>query len=160
MERNPESMSSGVIEGIAHRPRDGDAMGEAEECTVVPGRGIDCENRKPGKREITLLSAESWEKVCFDLDTDVPWHTRRANLLVRGMNLAGTIGRILAIGDVRIEIHGETRPCGLMDRQFEGLRAALEPAFRGGVYGSILVGGVVRVGALVHCLENDNPNSS
>lgn len=136
----------GILRGIAVRPQDGDAMREVASCRVEPGRGIDLENRKPGKREVTLLSAEAWRDVCRELNTELPWHTRRANLLIEGLDLPATVGKTLRIGNVRILIHGETRPCGVMDQQYEGLRKTLKPDMRGGVHGEVLVGGALRVG--------------
>ena len=59
-------------------------------------RGIDTENRPHGKREVTLLSAEAWAEVCRELGADLPWHKRRANFLVEGIDLAGTIGKTIA----------------------------------------------------------------
>ena len=71
---------------------------------------------------------------------------RRANLLVAGVDLAGTIGRVLRIGDLRLEITGETKPCHQMDDAVDGLRAALEPDWRGGAHGVVLSDATVRMG--------------
>jgi MOSC domain-containing protein YiiM len=139
----------GVLKAIAHRPTDGQPMTEVGEIIVLAGRGPEVENRKPGKREITLLSAESWAAACHDLGVDLPWWYRRANLLIEGLDLSATIGRTLSIGSIRIQVHGETKPCGLMDQQHAGLRQALVPDCRGGVYGQVLSGGTIRVGDLV-----------
>jgi MOSC domain-containing protein YiiM len=136
----------GVLKAIAHRPTDGQPMTEVREIIVLAGRGPEVENRKPGKREITLLSAESWAAACRDLGVDLPWWRRRANLLIEGLDLSATIGRTLFIGSIRIQVHGETKPCGLMDQQHAGLRQALVPDCRGGVYGQVLAGGTIRVG--------------
>ena len=136
----------GVLKAIAHRPTDGQPMTEVREIIVLAGRGPEVENRKPGKREITLLSAESWAAACRDLGVDLPWWYRRANLLIEGLDLSATIGRTLSIGSTRIQVHGETKPCGLMDQQHAGLRQALVLDCRGGVYGQVLTGGTIRVG--------------
>lgn len=138
--------SQGVLRGIAVRPTDGAAMREVPACRILPGRGVDLENRKAGKREVTLLSMETWQVVCQELGTPLPWHTRRANLLIAGIDLPATVGRTLRIGEVRILIHGETRPCAVMDQQFAGLRKALVPDMRGGVIGEVLEGGEVHIG--------------
>ena len=139
----------GVLKAIAHRPTDGQPMTEVREIIVLAGRGPEVENRKPGKREITLLSAESWAATCRDFGVDLPWWYRRANLLIEGLDLSAAIGRTLSIGSIRIQVHGETKPCGLMDQQHAGLRQALVPDCRGGVYGQVLAGGTIRVGDLV-----------
>lgn len=144
---NPTTLPPhGVLRGIAWRPADGAPMREIPACTIIPGRGLDLENRKPGKREVTLLSWESWREVCAELAAPLPWHTRRANLLIEGIDFAAALGQVLTIGDARLRIHGETRPCGLMDQQHAGLRKALEPRLRGGVHGQVLASGKLRVG--------------
>ncbi len=51
-----------------------------------------------------------------------------------------------AIGSLLLEICGETDPCERMDAQHDGLRLALESAWRGGVSCRVLAAGVVSVG--------------
>ena len=143
---NSSSDSSGVVRSIAFRPTNGDPMTEIRECRVLAGRGIDLENRETGQREVTFLSAEAWADACRDLVADLPWYTRRANFLVDGVDLGGAIGKMVTVGPVRIQVHGETRPCGLMDKLYKGLRDALVPSCRAGVFGEVLNDGPVRVG--------------
>ena len=136
----------GKVKAIAHRAVDGDTMMEITSCNVLPGRGLDTENRRPGKREITLVSAESWAEVCREMGRQIPWWTRRANLLIEGIDLAATIGQRIRIGPVEIHIHGETKPCKLMDAQVQGLTRVMVPNVRGGIHGQVLTGGTIRVG--------------
>jgi len=147
----------GVVAGLAYRPVDGDAMAEISHCSVEPGRGIVLENRKPGNREITLIAAETWQDVCRELEVELPWHARRANVLTRGLDLSAAIGQKLAIGTVVILVHGETKPCGIMDQQFDGLKKALGPDFRGGVYGQVLTAGTIRIGTPIEFLRASRP---
>ncbi len=135
-----------MVRGIAHRPVDGATMIEAQRCDVAPNRGLIVENRKPGKREVTLLSLEAWNDVGRELGATLPWFFRRANFLLSGLDLGETLGRVLRIGSVRVFVHGETKPCGIMDQQHAGLRSALALQLRGGVYGQVLAGGTVHVG--------------
>jgi|CXWL01.1.fsa_nt_gi MOSC domain-containing protein YiiM len=137
---------TGTLKGIAHRPTDGEPMRDAQQATVHPGRGIDSENRKTGRREVTLLSAESWADACGELGVDIPWLVRRANFLIEGVDLAATVGQVISIGPVQIRIHGETKPCGIMESQQAGLRDALKPNLRGGVHGEVLTSGTICVG--------------
>jgi len=150
----PTDKRTGCVLSIAHRPTDGDPMTEATDCEILVGRGLSTENRKPGEREVTFLSAEAWANACRDLRAVLPWQFRRANLLVEGLDLAATIGRTLMIRDVRVKIHAEAKPCGLMDQQYSGLCAALERECRGGVCGQVLSGGKVRVGDPVTVVED------
>ena len=124
-------------------------MQQADECRVLPHRGLDTENRKHGKREVTLLAVEAWADVCRELDAELSWHMRRANFLVEGLDLAKTIGKTISIGEVEVYVHGETKPCQVMDDQHQGLRETLKPHGRGGVFGQVKSGGTVRIGDAV-----------
>ena len=59
---------------------------------------------------------------------------------------AETKGNRLKIGDVLLEITGETDPCFRMDEQQEGLQEALRPHWRGGVTCRVLSEGQIAVG--------------
>ena len=144
---------TGTLKAIAHRATDGEPMREAQQAVVHPGRGIDLENRKTGRREVTLLAAEAWADTCRELGVEIPWLVRRANFLIEGVDLAATLGQVISIGPVQIRVHGETKPCGIMESQQAGLRDALKPNFRGGVHGEVLTGGTIRVGDPVRVTE-------
>ena len=140
---------TGIIKAIAWRAAKGDPVRESDHCRVNRNTGIDGENRKPGKRSITLISIERWRDVCEELGVQVPWTIRRANLLVEGLDLSSAIGKPIQIGEVRVWIHGETKPCQLMDDQHQGLRETMKPNFRGGVYGQVLNEGTIHIGDTV-----------
>jgi len=137
---------TGIIKAIAWRAAKGDALQESDHCQVNRNTGIGWENRKPGKRSLTLMSIEHWRDVCEELGVQLPWTMRRANLLVEGLELASAIGKPIHIGQVRVWIHGETKPCQLMDDQYQGLLDTLKPDFRGGVYGQVLNEGTIYIG--------------
>jgi MOSC domain-containing protein YiiM len=75
--------------------------------------------------------------------------SRRANVVVDGVDLAATVGRRLQLGECTIQVIGETRPCRLMDDYAAGLQEALSAPFRGGVYGQIVTGGTVAIDSTV-----------
>lgn len=79
-------------------------------------------------------------------DADVDPSARRANVMISGCDLADSRHRVLCLGDVRIEIRGETRPCERMDDAHTGLRRVMAEPWNGGVYGIVLDDGVIRVG--------------
>ena len=128
---------------IAVRHRSRGEMQELAGADVTLDGGVADDLRgRSGRRQVTVLSLESWRAACRELGRELPWTTRRANLLVTGVDLAATGG--LRIGEVELEVTGETAPCERMEEACPGLRAALTPAWRGGVTCRVL-----RPGALV-----------
>ena len=75
----------------------------------------------------------------------LPWIVRRANLLVEGVPTPHEGGH-LVIGDLTLEVTEETRPCQVMEAAHSGLRAALKPAWRGGVCCRVVRSGRIRIG--------------
>lgn len=121
-------------------------MDPADEASLVAGKGIGGDaNFGRSKRQVTIIEREAFDAVRASLPDAEPV-MRRANFMVSGVRLEDTRDQILTLGGVRVYIHGETRPCERMDAQCPGLTAALEPAWRGGVYGVVLDDGAVRVG--------------
>lgn len=89
---------------------------------------------RPGNRQVTVMSKDQWQATCAELKTILPWTTRRANLLIEGLSFTPeNIGKILEIGELKLEITGETEPCKKMEIAHTGLEAALKPDWRGGV---------------------------
>jgi len=124
-----------------------------EEAMATEGVGLDGDHPRAGKRQVTLLSVEAWQETMQQLEADLPAKTRRANLVVRDIDLAASIGRRIRIGEVELQIEGETAPCDLMELQRSGLRDALEPKMRGGVFGCVIAGGSLRTGQSVDVLD-------
>ncbi|MCB1054542.1 MAG: MOSC domain-containing protein [Acidobacteria bacterium] len=115
--------------------------------SLVAGEGIVGDaNRGRSQRQVTLIEAELWQQLAEELGPAVDPVMRRANLLVRGLSLADSRLRTLAIGPCRLRVMGETRPCRLMEETLPGLQAALDPAWRGGVYAVVLTGGTIQLG--------------
>ncbi len=121
-------------------------MRELESATAAVGAGLVEDVPQSAERGLTLISARQWAEVVASLAAPLPWHTRRANLLIDAGGLGELIGRTCRLGEVRLVVTGETRPCGLMDKQWQGLRAALTPDFRGGVTARVERGGMLRRG--------------
>lgn len=101
---------------------------------------------KPGKRQVTLMSLADWQAACDELGVELPWQTRRANLLVDEIPLYRSTGARIHIGDVVLEVTGETDPCERMEQAQPGLFSALAKQWRGGVTCRVVANGVVRVG--------------
>jgi MOSC domain-containing protein YiiM len=121
-------------------------MDPKERAALVAGRGIVGNANQGGRRQVTILEAERWAEATGELGATLDPAARRANLVVTDLRLAGTRGRILAIGPCRLRILGETRPCERMDEALPGLRKAMDPDWRGGAFAEVLEDGEIAVG--------------
>jgi MOSC domain-containing protein YiiM len=140
----------GRLAGIARRDRKRAPMEMLERAEISTATGVAMDFRgKPGPRQVTVISAKAWRDACFELQRDLPWTTRRANLLVDDVELPQTVGAVLVVGPVRLQITGEVDPCSRMEEQCTGLRRALQPDWRGGVSCIVLEGGTVVLGDAV-----------
>ncbi len=138
----------GTLERIWIKRGTGAPMDAATRATLVAGRGIAGNANQRGKRQVTIVSRESWDTVTSHLPGPDPI-VRRANLLVSGIDLTGSRGRVLRVGACRIRIYGETRPCEQMEESCAGLRAALSVPWGGGAFGEVLDDGEIAVGDAV-----------
>ena len=138
---------AGEIAAIARHAAPRAPIEELHSVRISSESGVegDCHG-EPGPSQITVVSEAAWRDVTGELQVELPWTLRRANLLVRGIDLFETRGKRLQIGPVVLEITGENDPCWLMDKQHRGLRKALAPRWRAGVACRVLSGGIVKVG--------------
>ena len=127
-------------------------MDPATRAAVVAGRGIVGNANQGGKRQVTIVSSKHWGEVTAPLGQIPDARLRRANLLVSDIDFANSHGKILKIGDVRIRIYGETRPCEQMEAAVPGLRDAMSVPWGGGAFGEILDDGEIAVGDRVELL--------
>jgi MOSC domain-containing protein YiiM len=141
----------GELLAIFLRPGARQPVRRVERADAVAGHGLTGDHAGGGRRQVTVLALPAWERACRELGVVVDPAVRRANLLVGGLDgpeLARCIGGVLHIGDVVIDVLGETRPCELLDGPGRlGLCNALRGERRGGVYGAVRVGGELRIGA-------------
>jgi len=144
----------GQVQQLFIRPRSRAAMQSCRCVTVQAGRGILEEKRRSKKRNVSFISVESWHEVLEELGADLPIETRRANVVVRGMDLAILVGKHIRIGQAVFKIHGETDPCLRMNAAYPGLMEVLLPYCRGGVFGQVLIGGEICVGDEIYSLES------
>jgi MOSC domain-containing protein YiiM len=121
-----------------------DAVPHAE---ARAGKGLVGNADRSRFRQVTLLEEEAWARLMAETGGAAPPAARRANLLLRGVALAHTRGRVLRVGAVRLRIGGETRPCERMDEAVPGLQAAMRRTpWSGGAYAQVLDDGTLAVG--------------
>ena len=126
----------------AHRGK----MGPVDRAELVAGRGVRGSANQGGKRQVSIISEEAWAAAIEELGIGVDPSARRANVMVRGVDLEESRGKLLRLGECLIRIYGEVRPCERMDEAQQGLRSALRPHWRGGAFGEIVEGGTIAVG--------------
>ena len=139
-------MEAGRLEAVWVKRMKRGPMDPVEIAIFETGRGLAGNANRGGRRQVTIISHERWDAVCRALGHALDPSTRRANLMVSGVDLARSRGRILAVGAARLRINGETRPCWQMEEAHAGLQAAMEPEWGGGAFAEVLTGGEVSVG--------------
>jgi MOSC domain-containing protein YiiM len=123
-------------------------MQTCDQANISLTKGVEQDFRGSAKnRQVTILSTVDWLQVCKEIDADLPWTIRRANLLVDKLTFSqADVGKTLRIGDIEREITRETDPCSRMDDQHQGLKSALMSEWRGGVCCKVIKAGSLKVG--------------
>ena len=147
----------GQVAAIWIKRAHGGPMDPADRAILHAGRGIAGSADQGTRRQVTLIDGATWDAVVEDLGMGVAPIARRANLLIAGLSLAGSRGRILRVGPCRLRIHGETRPCAQMDDVWPGLQRAMSLPWRGGAFAEVLDDGAIEVGSPVSWVEPEEP---
>ena len=145
----------GTLQQIWLKTGRGKPMIAVNKTRAISNQGLEGGVSEASHRQVTVLAVESWAAAEATLGLSVDPSLRRANLLVTGVDLTEPTGRVLQVGDLRLEITGETKPCLQMNAVTEGLRTALEPHWRGGVHGVVLGDATLRVGDEVTWINDD-----
>jgi MOSC domain-containing protein YiiM len=124
----------------------GGVMDWVDHAEAIAGRGLAGNTDRSRRRQITIIDEAAWAEAAAETGADVDPSKRRANVMLRGIPLANTRGKLLRLGSCLVRILGETRPCEQMEKAQPGLRNALSPNWRAGVFGEIVEGGSLRVG--------------
>jgi MOSC domain-containing protein YiiM len=137
---------SGRVEGIWVKRAHRGVMDAVREALLVEGTGIEGSVGRSKRRQVTLIEREVWDDLMREVGGNIDPAARRANIMLSGIRLEETRGRILRIGGTRIVIGGETTPCERMEEACPGLQEAMRPHWRGGAFGQILTTGLVAIG--------------
>ena len=138
--------ADGRVDGMWLKRSHRGPMDAVREIRVSPDDGIVGGVDRSRRRQITLIEREVWDRLMHDLGGNADPSARRANLMVSGIRLPHTRGRVLRVGDARLAIGGELTPCERMDEVLPGLRAAMLPDWGGGAFAQVLGDAMIRVG--------------
>ena len=139
----------GKLIGIARREKSRDPMEILREATISADRGLDgdCKGARFPQRQLTIMAIEDWQAALALIGSPkLDWTVRRANLLVKGMNLPRGKGSQIQIGEVIVEVTGQTSPCQKMEYAQPGLLKALSGNWRGGVTTKVIQSGLIQLG--------------
>lgn len=129
-------------------------MAAVEEVEALAGRGLAgdryllAEGTAKPSQEVTLIESEALEGLQRDYDLTLPPEQCRRNLLTRAVPLNHLVGVEFRIGDVVLRGIELCEPCGHLEKlTFSGVRKGL--VHRGGLRAAIVVGGLLKVGAVI-----------
>ena len=139
----------GTVLALALRPAKSAPMKLCDNLALDPRAGVVGDHGTSQRRQVTLLAKSAWKIACEEVGVGLPWTTRRANILVEGIELQDLVGRRVQIGTSVVEVIGEVDPCHVMDAAQSGLRLALESDWRGGVYAKVVEQGAVQINDMI-----------
>jgi MOSC domain-containing protein YiiM len=139
----------GKLERIWLKRGKGGPMDPVDAAVLEMDGGLRGNANRGGRRQVTIISQERWAELMDALGANLPPSVRRANLMVSGVDLESSRGRVLRVGSARLRINGETRPCEQMEAAHAGLQAVMRERWGGGAFAEVLEGGEIRIGELV-----------
>lgn len=137
----------GRIEALWLKRAHRGVMDPVIEAEFIVDQGLAGSVGRSRRRQVTLIEREVWDRHMTTLGAAIDPGSRRANVMLSGISLPETRGRILRIGsNVRLAIGGETTPCERMEEALPGLQELMRDNWGGGAFAQVIAGGMVRVG--------------
>jgi MOSC domain-containing protein YiiM len=142
-------MMSGRIEQIWMKRARRGPMDPVEAATLIEGKGVEGSANFGSHRQVTIIALDRWLAMVAELGVDIDPSTRRADLMISGLDLERSRDRLINLGTCLLRIGGEVKPCERMDEACTGLRDVMRPQWNGGVWAEVLRGGDIIVGDVV-----------
>ena len=152
--------SGGTVETIAVAASAGEPAQLPDAVRALAGQGLEGDRHVAGTgtfpsgmpgSALTLIEAE----VCESFDPPLEPSQHRRNIVTRGIDLNGLVGREFTIGEVRCRGMRLCEPCTVVQRH-AGRPVLRALVHRGGLRADILAGGEIRVGDSV-AVRGDPP---
>jgi MOSC domain-containing protein YiiM len=145
----------GTIVGIFIAAVESTPVQSRNEVQAVAGRGLEGDryfesNAGPHDPadEITLIGAEGLAQARAEHGLELAPGEHRRNVVVEGVDLLAAVGRTIRVGEVEVSVLADNPPCQSL-QDLTGKPVLRQLHGRGGVRGSIVTGGTLRVGDAV-----------
>jgi hypothetical protein len=147
----PAPAGAGTIETICVAPSAGESARTLRSVRALAGRGLEGDRHVCGRgtfpsgppgSALTIIAAE----VCESFDPPLTPDEHRRNLVARGIDVNGLVGREFTIGEVRCRGMRLCEPCTVVQR-YAGRPVLRALVHRGGLRADILQDGEIKLGA-------------
>jgi MOSC domain-containing protein YiiM len=148
--RQPPPAGSGRLEEICVMSAAGQPVQKLRTVRAIAGAGLDGDRyvrrrgtfpSGPPGSALTMIAAE----VCESFEPPLAPHEHRRNLLTRGIDLNGLVGRNFTIGELPCRGMRLCEPCTVVER-YAARPVLRRLVHRGGIRADILEDGVITVG--------------
>jgi MOSC domain-containing protein YiiM len=156
--RPPAPAGSGTLEEICVASAAGEPVQTLETVRAIAGRGLEGDRHVSGKgtfpsgppgSALTMIEAE----VCESFEPPLTPEEHRRNLVSRGIDLNGLVGRDFTIGELQCRGMRLCEPCTVVQR-YAARPVLRELVHRGGVRVDILQDGVIAVGDEIRAIDS------
>jgi MOSC domain-containing protein YiiM len=145
----------GRVEAIFVAPNAGAPMRQVQEASAIAGKGLAGDRYAAGEgtfsvpggrgNEVTLIAGEVLEALALPDGPPLSGAEARRNIVTRGVDLNGLVGRRFRIGELELIGRRRCEPCAHLQRLTRpGVLRAL--VHRGGLRADLLASGSVRIG--------------